>query len=1041
MAEEHFIPSNSTIECSGCKGIYSTVVSTTANVYVKKQPMAIESDGTSAHITPFCGICSFTRMTCTPVLTGKWASPRETITVQKKMPLIEQSKAYCANGGTITIVEKTDTPAPPENVVDKAQTKINKAANYTVKKTTELAQNAKVAMGDLGASVQQAASVFQNDNVRDLLNNTGALVDSFDRKKAELDTAVGNVNIRLDNLRAELKQLLTGQEQELQDLMTVKNPEQETEENKNAEEDKYHQEFFNEANSETVNEFLRAIESDIDVLGGIPPEALEKDFEITSVDDSSERYFTSSSEEATTEADATNQEETPTVEAKDKTRAERFLDNARTEKEKEVEIAEKHYNEANKILEEYKQNLGDPNQKKQVLKSIAALNGISRFLNKEQKDALKEKLLANQKAPNPSTKETIERLSSKFKEEKKEDLKALIEEKREGLDAKVQTEIDEVLNEIGYLERMQKYKQESEELQEKLDKTSAALDAMSNFNGFIDGVTAKYFGRLGEKYQKAMDQMGKNMTRLNDASRGASYVTSGFATGDVVTQAPDVKKEEPKTETPPPVLPPPTKPEPEEPEESKEEPESTDECSFTKIKVIKNDGPYAVLYGNDEKDIIQPNKHININLPKPIQFVAGTTKERSKKLTIQINELKRTNLPTGSIIVYHIDDDYKHHGIPASGDIDWDLDMIYKESLFQGHRFLANFMGLMDIDKTKYSIPLKFCGYETQVLAEVSPDATWTFLFSIGSDDPRTYKHTNQPPGKVFKKHQDKSRRIGQLNSKKINFGNRTATLKFQYGVTYDNDTKGQDLSFSSKLTKLYSASEKIFKIVGGVDKFVNLIIDNNNKLSKKAGYVSIAPPAVGVALSRSIKSSNTLYENDIGLTGEIRLDPVLAIDLQVDLIRAASNKLIFVRGIVELVEAITDRDISTVLFIEAKLQFNFKLIGKIDDDLDWSISNGIGAMLQISAGLMLEGSFLGIEYEATIKGSAAGSFDLSTSLLSEGGKMFFESSLMFNGINAAFAIVGSVKGWGVEKELSYEYKKIVGKWDNPFAGKIPITD
>jgi len=70
MAEEHFIPSTSMIECTGCKGASSTVISITANVFVKKQPMSIASDSTPAHILPFCTICTFTKMTCAPVTAG-----------------------------------------------------------------------------------------------------------------------------------------------------------------------------------------------------------------------------------------------------------------------------------------------------------------------------------------------------------------------------------------------------------------------------------------------------------------------------------------------------------------------------------------------------------------------------------------------------------------------------------------------------------------------------------------------------------------------------------------------------------------------------------------------------------------------------------------------------------------------------------------------------------------------------------------------------------------------------------------------------------
>ena len=221
MAEEHFIPSNSMIECSGCKGAFSTVVSTTANVFVKKQPMSIASDATTTHILPFCGICSYTLAICAPVLTGEWDRPRETIEVAGKMPLIEQSKIQCSSGGIITIMEKADTPPPPENIVDKAQSKINKAANYVTKKVTEVTQVASDFIGGIADTAKQAEGFLNNESVQGAINSAGDFVDQVDQKKAELDIAVGNMNIRLENLRKEITQLLTGEQQELKDLMRV----------------------------------------------------------------------------------------------------------------------------------------------------------------------------------------------------------------------------------------------------------------------------------------------------------------------------------------------------------------------------------------------------------------------------------------------------------------------------------------------------------------------------------------------------------------------------------------------------------------------------------------------------------------------------------------------------------------------------------------------------------------------------------------------------------------------------------------------------
>lgn len=502
--EEKLIESNRLIECTGCFGVQSAFVSTTATVYVKKQRMGTLNDvKPNTNIINFPGNCMYNMYNpCAYAPKGTWQESRETITTEKQQPLTEQSSYLeCALGGKITFSKTSDAWDPPENIVDKAQSKINKAANYVTKKMTEVAQAASDAIGGIADAAKKAGGFLKNENVTDALQSTSDFVDDVDSKKAGLDVSVANLDIRLNNLRKELKQLLTGQEQELKDLMTVEDVQQTDEGNNTSvatteeEENSYNQEYFNEENEKAVNEFLSGINDDIDTLNDnasrLDP---NKDYNII-VDENS--------------ADSTRfltDEPTPQVTENS------TVSNATNESTNQTENIVDQIEAANDALSEYGVTTIDSQDEAKVRQSLAILDDLSKVISK---DGIQVDKITNI----PAVSETIN-------------------VERDELNTKVQAEVNELLKEIEYVEKLKKYNEESGELQEDLDKAAATLDVLGDFNAFIDGIAANHFDKVLKKYKKTMDQLGGNMKLLNTSMGGLSYMAGGFTAGDVITNVP-----------------------------------------------------------------------------------------------------------------------------------------------------------------------------------------------------------------------------------------------------------------------------------------------------------------------------------------------------------------------------------------------------------------------------------------------------------------------------------------------------------------------
>ncbi|WP_298541130.1 hypothetical protein [uncultured Aquimarina sp.] len=1073
--QKHFTPSNSLIECTGCPCGISNLISTTPTVFVKKKPMATIKDGLPSSFLPFPTCSLSLTNTCIPAPIGEWETQGELkkIDIERQTPIIEGNRIKCqaqTGIGTITISEKTSTPPPPENVVDKAQNKINKAANSVTKKITEVAQDASDAINDIAGGAKKVGGFLKNESIQGAVSNTSNFVDNVDRKKAELDATVGNINIRLENLRKELKELITGEQQELQDLMTVQdksapkddnakteeeNAVPESNEENKAEEEKeelkYNQDFFDQANQESVNAFLNSIEEDVNTLT-VSSEAgkTPRNFETITAENSSTRLFTDEPPSTNTKNNnSTSGAETANniVSSKsDKENLEEILNNNEKSDKHYTDIANSQYTEANTTLGNYD---AEPlPQDEESLQALALLNRLT--------------------DPNPPTDSSTIILNalpaSNKNNQSSNPFEARINEEKTELNTKVQAEIDEVLNEIKYLERTQKYQQESKELQEDIDRSAAALDVLGDFDAFIDGIAAKHLGRLAGKYKQVMDQMGKNMSRLNDSLRGTSFMTGGFKAGDVVTHAPDLpkeKEEEKEEDTATPVLPPPVTivdPPPKEKEPEEETPEETDECTFTKLTVIKNKTLEYVVIEKDGDNIIQEQP-----IDKPISFVAGTGKNTKKDFTIEIKDLFRTSEHKQDQLYYQVDGETEVINFP-DGNPELKFEINYNDRFLEENRLLNNFMGLLfhpggnlisdqfgAMHSTLYNIPLSIpCArINSTININVFPDAEWSLVFSVAITSPIASSFfTNKGNKALYKSELEKADKVFGLKKISMGSGKLKGEIKFAYGVTYNGGKDSLKLE-ASKVSKAVNIFRWIYKIAEKVNEITDkIVVDEAKRKTGKAYSVRIIPPTVNIIWKNKMKvGDKTIFDEAEKLTTvSFSADPFLAAEIFINLVKT-SRKMPVITVLAGVFESLSDKKIEEILTFNVSLDF------KIAGNFDGNDEGGRSAKIEVSPALKFvvavfdKGTAGGIEYEAGIKLEAtpAGSLNIASVFSYEEDQWYNHTEVMFNGVEFTFIVHAKASGtvsilWFDDLEVGVNFEEKYSKsffaWDHPWKSE-----
>lgn len=1034
--EKHFTPSNSYIECTGCECGISNLISTTSKVFVKKQPMATVKDNLPTSFKPFPS-CSFSiNGTCVPNPVGNWETQDvlEKIDAQKQTPIIEGNRIKCMSTsgtlGTITISEKTDTPPPPENIVDKAQNKINSAANYVTEKITAVTKAASNAIGGIADAAKSAGGFLNNESVQGAIAGASDLVDNIDRKKAEIDVTVANINIRLNNLKKELTQLITGEQQQLQDLMSIQGKKATAASEAEAQEIAYNQDFFNQANTESVSALMNQMQGNLNTFNDSAARLNSgKDYtiEVNKGSGESTRLFSGT---ANTITPATNT--SPTLPST----SDIIQESIKNNDPEGLQAATDRYNETNAILEEHGVTLGNPEDKQETIQSLVLLDNITEVI--EGSNDLSG--LTNNIIPYQNT---VINIGSNIANEH---INNAINEERQELNTKVQGEIDELLKEIGYLEKMQEYQEESAELQEDLDRAAAALGIAGDFGAFVDGIAAEYLGELADKYEQVMNQLGENMSRLNSALDGAKYIAGGMRAGDVITHAPDLEDEEEEEEEPITELPPPPPPEEEEEEEEPEE-EETDECSFTKLTVIKNNTLEYVVIEKDEDKVL-----VNQPINKPITFVAGTRESTKKNFELQIENLKRKEEHKQDQLIYSIDDETNSVDFPDGDLVKIPIDINYNSIFFEGPRLLSKLMGYFgEIPFTKYQIPIDLCGFKKTINLNVYPDAEWGLVLTIESNDPLAQSYASLSPGKVWQAETKKANEIGLMNDRPLTEGKRKATFKVAYYVQYNGGKDKSQIGLPI-IERAYKVSKSLFSAVKYVDDLLDKLTReqslSDGKYRLNAAKIIIIPPVANIGISHKIsppKDTNIFNDKESLFEMDIKFDPFLAAKIELDMVQVA-QKVAWIYALIKAIEKLTDKPINQVFKFNIFLNLKVSVGGTITaSEQNFSISPGFTLGVELEINLEKKTGFWiwGVTYKATIGANITSGMNVTATVGKDNSGVYGQGALKFSGLVLDGYIKLSVTG-GKEEVGDEDFKTIFElnkDWKGEFGGYEKATD
>ncbi|GAA0719147.1 hypothetical protein GCM10009430_17870 [Aquimarina litoralis] len=986
------------IKCDKCPGTLLPMISTTKMVTIGGKPVVNITDKTIGANIPMFPSCTATpTKICNPKFT-KWIDTAEpTVNIEKAIPLVEHSELICTAGGGFVGFEppvaKSEIMGPKKpNMVDKAKGKINGVANKAKSVATNATNKINSQISGVLDGAKPIGKIFDNKALKSTINGASAALNQANLSKKQIDIQLESLENQIPQLKNKISSTINDIEvPQINDLGIEKN---------DAITDKEEQFFQNEIQN-SINELENYYNQEINTSSLV-------------------------------NLDGTPSNRIPTFD--DRTPLERWSDNKKEHEKLLDQLAEHEYNRMTEEVTAYNKDAifeEDESSKK----AIASLYGL--YVSSGQSSI----------PPNPQKGEITKILKEKAQKKAQKKLDKKTARSKNKLNKKIQDELDEELEKLGYNKAQKKInaaQAKSAEVQKDMDKASKWLGRMDNFDGFIDNLKEKYTGKVSAKLNKSITSINQNMALANTSMDGMSFAVDGFPKGDVVTnvKAKQEKKKEEEEEktTPPPVVTPPEETKP--PEETEEE---TNECSFTKITVVKNNKTHEVLYGKDEKDYGNTNKHHNRSLPEPIQFVAGTREKYKKNLELIIENLKLPPNEFDDAIFYSIDNDTKTTPLKSGSIVKIPFDINYQ---FEGDhdKILYSFMGLTEPRKTIYNIPLELCSYSTNIDVEVLPDAEWVLLFSFGSKDPLVYTHGNQPPGDIFKKHQDKAIRVGRANSSKkgMGKGKRSAEVKVLYGANYNNGKTIINKGASVILDKAYTPLKRISRLTELLDKTADYLRGDHVDGSDKAVSIAIIPTAISIAGYHKYIDSDAFYSKNKEVKFEINVDPLLGANIEVDLVRTGQKRVPIIIFLNKVIDKLTSKEISEVFYFTIGVSFNIKLKASLSANSGEAELIGkttATAALTIKMGFHIEGSFLGFEYEALMEGKLAGNFDFFI----EAGyrkKWFFNPEVDFSGIKASILIRGSVSGWFIEEQIEAKYQGVIGKWDSPFAtGELTIID
>ncbi len=517
------VSETSKIVCTGCN-IPTDFMATPSFVYVKGKPVLTHTDiKLGLNITPFAS-CSFNLAGGSACIftTGTWDTKIEGVTAVGLEPLTVEDKLTCDKmGGEISFFSPgPEQPTVPDNPIDDLKNTINSKINEVTQKVAAFAKGAGEELGAVVDTIKKAGAITKTPVIQGGLDAAGDLVDNIDYQKARLDTGIENINVKIENLKLQLKELLTGQEQDLlkeSEVKTRQEKEKEALANKNKEEVEknaidLNSKIFTNASQDTLNELFRFLQdaSQVPVVGNPNSFFVE---EKPGKEEKQKKGTTTKKEP--TSLDDLNMFTLPPI-----------IDEM-------IDISSDYTKKGNDSYDLYSKNIKAYNKK-------IGLEGA-----KDSREALRLLHLLTDLTTNSGSKisGTSSSIVPSINLPSQEDIIDLgkgaagikIAETRIELDAYAQAKVNELLKEIGYLEAIHKYREESKEIQEDIDEAARALDLVGDFDAFVDGIIAEEAGEFAAKAKKEITKFNKNVTNLNTGLNAASFVAGGFAKGDVFT--------------------------------------------------------------------------------------------------------------------------------------------------------------------------------------------------------------------------------------------------------------------------------------------------------------------------------------------------------------------------------------------------------------------------------------------------------------------------------------------------------------------------